>query len=204
MLCNSIRKTIEMLSFTDIACASVWLLFQDMSMRRVYIGTWNEDRPTHYLWFLSYPGRRQCRYRVQQFGYFPFNMGRTPCFQIVMWHFESRYHVRHLRRTALFQIVMWHFEVWILSLYDLFGYGKYIKYEPCSLKRGWIHVRNVSSQISLCSPHRLISTDSFRLKWWSMKCSISNKNTMKAESVVPDLPVWSAHANLGQHFTHTH
>ena len=32
-------------------------------------------------------------------------------------------------------------------------------------KLGLMHVRKVSSQISLCSPHRLIRDDTFRLNW---------------------------------------
>ncbi len=34
--------------------------------------------------------------------------------------------------------------------------------------------------------------------------SLLGKNPVKAESVVPDMPVRTALANLGQHFAHKH
>ena len=65
------------------------------------------------------------------------------------------------------------------------------------LKRGLMHVRKVSSQISLRSSHSLIRDDTFRLKLIFLKIDFhETKNIMKAESVVPYKPVWAAQAYL--------
>jgi hypothetical protein len=59
-----------------------------------------------------------------------------------------------------------------------------------------MHMRKVSSQISLCRDETL------RLNWIFAKMKLSlNEKYRKAESVVP---VRTAKANRGRHFTHMH
>ena len=51
-------------------------------------------------------------------------------------------------------------------------------------KLGLMHVRNVSSQITMCSTQKLILDDIFRLDWIFAKKRLSlNKITLKTESV---------------------
>ena len=46
-------------------------------------------------------------------------------------------------------------------------------------KRWFIYVRKVSSQISLCSPHRIIKSDTFRLGWiFSLEETTSKQKIM--------------------------
>ena len=53
-----------------------------------------------------------------------------------------------------------------------------------------MHVLKVTSQVSLCSSHRLIREDTVFIDF------LKTKNSMKSESVVPDLPVRTAQANV--------
>ena len=68
--------------------------------------------------------------------------------------------------------------------------------------RNYLHLRKVSYQICLCSPHRLITDDICRFygRFQITKDSFC-KNPILADSVVPDYPVWTALAYLRRHFT---
>ena len=53
-------------------------------------------------------------------------------------------------------------------------------------KLGIMHERKVSSQISLCSPYRLIRDDSFRLNWiFAKKRDFSNETFHKSGNCRP-------------------
>ncbi|KAH3789685.1 hypothetical protein DPMN_167871 [Dreissena polymorpha] len=67
-----------------------------------------------------------------------------------------------------------------------------------------MHVLKVSSQNSLCSPHRLIRGDSFRFRdIFLLKEVPFNDNPVYAENVAHDMPVKTAQA-MGRQFTSMH
>ena len=71
-------------------------------------------------------------------------------------------------------------------------------------KLGLMHVRKVSSQISLCSPHRLIKNDTFR---FNGNLSFKKISAFRKSSLGGKCLPWlacAAQAYLGWHFTHIH
>ena len=60
-------------------------------------------------------------------------------------------------------VFAYYFEIYDAYLYD--GTARCLNMCRVLRKLGIMHVRKVSSQISLCSPHRLIRDDTFRLNW---------------------------------------
>ena len=72
-------------------------------------------------------------------------------------------------------------------------------------KRGLMHVRKMSSQISLRSPHRLIRDDTFRFYGiFSFKEVTPHRKSRLGEKCRPWLAVRTAQANQWRHFKHMH
>ena len=73
-------------------------------------------------------------------------------------------------------------------------------FEPRSAKTGLNSC--MFSQISLCSPHRLIMSDTSVVSDFCFEETSFKQKIHKAESVVQDKPVRTAQAYLGRQVTH--